>query len=80
VTWTKNEDPDFVVPHISSFPVGEGEDRDEWVCCDYPGCPEMWGIHGSGDFDEHLRSEGWNVLNGQHLCVEHAWAWASSWG
>lgn len=84
MTWVDNEDSDdFVAPTVSSFPQLDGfpddggPERVGWVKCDEPGCPEFWGVHGNGDFDAYLRTQGWSAVptpegRVEHKCLAHA--------
>jgi hypothetical protein len=85
MTWLDNSDTSTGVflspsvsafPQMSGFPGDDGPERDGWVQCDAPDCDEFWGIHGTGDFDAYLRSQGWasvvSTYGMRHLCLEHA--------
>lgn len=79
MTWIDN-DPMVLYPTVSAIlEVEEGGDPTEsgWVQCDELGCEEFWGVHGSGDKDFYLRTQGWSAVptpDGvmEHKCLAHA--------
>lgn len=64
-----NEGANFLSPSVSTFPMLPGDDHDGFALCDE--CGELWGVHGTGDHDEHLRSKGWVVDGDHHVCPDH---------